>query len=90
MELRQNIKPITYLKTNASHLITKLQETHHPIVITQNGKPKAVLQDIESYERIQKALLMLKLIVQGESDISRGNILENEAVMKKYGKKLVG
>jgi PHD/YefM family antitoxin component YafN of YafNO toxin-antitoxin module len=39
---------------------------HSPLVITQNGKPTAMLQDAPSYQRHQRVLHVLKLIAQGE------------------------
>lgn len=89
MRLKENIKPITYMKTYASQLIAKVQETHHPVIITQHGEARAVLQDIDSYERMHNAFLMLKLLVQGEIDISKDNVLENELVMERLEEKLM-
>ncbi|PIX17901.1 type II toxin-antitoxin system Phd/YefM family antitoxin [Candidatus Desantisbacteria bacterium CG_4_8_14_3_um_filter_40_12] len=89
MRLKEDIKTVAYMKTYASQLITKIQKTHHPVIITQNGEAKAVLQDINSYEKIRNAFLILKLLVQGENDISKDNVLENEVVMKRFEEKLM-
>lgn len=69
MNLSEDIKPITYLKSRAADLLKQINETHRPVVITQNGEPKAVLQDPESYENMRNAIGILKLISQGEEDI---------------------
>ena len=65
MKLSEDIKPITYLKTRAAELINTISTRRSPVVITQNGEAKAVVQDIRSYERDRSALLMLKLLAQG-------------------------
>jgi prevent-host-death family protein len=72
MKISTDIKPVTYLKSRAKDLLNQVNETHRPIVITQNGEPKAVLQDPESYENMRNAIGLLKLISLGEEDIRRG------------------
>ncbi|MGI6387557.1 MAG: type II toxin-antitoxin system Phd/YefM family antitoxin [Desulfomonilia bacterium] len=80
MNLSEDIKPITYLKSRAADLLKQINETHRPVVITQNGEPKAVLQDPESYENMRNAIGILKLISQGEEDIKVGKSKSQEDV----------
>ena len=72
MNISKDIKPITYLKSRAADLLKQINQTHRPVVITQNGEPKAILQDPESYENMRNAIGILKLISQGEKDIKGG------------------
>lgn len=53
MRYSEQIKPISYLKANMAEVIVKLTESGSPMIITQNGEAKAVIQDIESYEETQ-------------------------------------
>jgi len=79
MKILTDIKPVTYLKSRAADMLKQVNETHRPIVITQNGEPKAVLQDPESYENMRNAIGILKLISLGEEDIRNGKSkLQNE------------
>jgi prevent-host-death family protein len=80
VNISKDIKPITYLKSRAADLLKQINETHRPVVITQNGKPKAVLQDPESYENMRNAIGILKLISQGEEDIKDGKSKSQEEV----------
>ena len=80
MKISTDIKPITYLKSHSAELLKQVNETHRPIVITQNGEPKAVLQDTESYENMRNAIGLLKLISQGEDDIRNGNTTTQDEV----------
>lgn len=61
-------------------MLKQVNDTHRPIVITQNGEPKAVLQDPESYENMRNAIGILKLISQGEDDIRKGNATSQDEV----------
>jgi len=72
MNIKTDIKPVTFLKAKAADLLKQINETHRPVIITQNGEPKAVLQDPESYENMRNAIGILKLISQGEEDIRNG------------------
>ena len=71
MSILQDIKPVTYLKSRAADLLKQINETHRPVIITQNGEPKAILQDPRSYENMRNAIGILKLISQGEDEIIR-------------------
>lgn len=71
MKLDQ-IAPITDLKRDAASLIERAQEQQAPIVITQNGRATAVLQDVQSFEEDRRAFALLKLALQGDEDITRG------------------
>ena len=69
MNITQDIKPVTYLKSRAADILKQINETHRPVIITQNGEPKAILQDPKSYENMRNAIGILKLISQGENEI---------------------
>jgi len=86
MKISMDIKPVTYLKSQAADILKQVNETHRPIVITQNGEPKAVLQDPESYENMRNAIGILKLISQGEDDIRNGNIISQDDVFSSLEK----
>ncbi len=80
MNISTDIKPVTYLKTKAADLLKQINETHRPVIITQNGEPRAVLQDPKSYENMRNAIGILKLISQGEEEIRSGKSKSQEEV----------
>lgn len=82
MKVSSDIKPISYLKSHAADILRQINETHRPIVITQNGVPKAVVQDPDSYDNMRNAIGLLKLISQGEEDIKQGRTRDQEEVLK--------
>ena len=82
MNITSDIKPVTYLKSKAADLLNQINDTHRPVIITQNGEPRAVLQDPESYENMRNAIGILKALSQGESDIKNGKIKSQENVFK--------
>jgi prevent-host-death family protein len=80
MNITNDIKPITYLKSKAADLLNQINETHRPVIITQNGEPRAVLQDPESYENMRNAIGLLKLISLGEDDVRNGRVKSQKDV----------
>ena len=76
------ITSLSHFKSDASRLITELQETGETLVLTQNGEASAIVQDIESYNKLQSALLMLKLLAIGESDIQKGKLTDHDQLME--------
>ncbi len=72
MRYSTRIKPISFLKANAAEVLLDLAEQREPMVITQNGEAKAVIQDVASYEETQETLALLKLLALGNRDIEVG------------------
>jgi len=82
MNITNDIKSISYLKSRAADLLSQINETRRPVIITQNGEPRAILQDPESYENMRNAIGLLKLISQGESDVRNGRIKPQDEMFK--------
>jgi prevent-host-death family protein len=82
MNMSEDIRPITYLKSRAADLLKQINETHRPVIITQNGEAKAVLQDPESYENMRNAIGILKIISLGEEDIRAGRVKTQKEVFE--------
>jgi prevent-host-death family protein len=68
------IRPISYLKANAAEVLQVLEEQRKPLIITQNGEAKAVIQDVVSYEETQETLALLKILALGSQQVERGEI----------------
>ena len=89
MKIKEDIKPISYLKSRSAELLAQLNETHRPVIITQNGEPKAVIQDAESYEKMLNSLNLMKILAHSEKDIKEGNTIRQEILFKQIEKKLL-
>ncbi|MNF31849.1 type II toxin-antitoxin system [compost metagenome] len=74
MRYSSQVKPISYLKANAAEVLKQLGEQREPLVITQNGEAKAVLQDVRSYEQTQETLALLKILALGNHEIDAGKL----------------
>jgi prevent-host-death family protein len=88
MKYSEAIEPVTTLKTRSAELIRRARDTGQPIVITQNGKATAVLQDVESFERQRKALLLLRYLTQAEDEIRSGKSVPHAKAVRHFERKL--
>lgn len=79
MKLERHIRPISYLKAHAAEIVRALGESGTPMVITQNGHAKAVLQDVQSYEQTQETLALLKILALGQQQVADGKAMGLEA-----------
>ena len=83
MKLSSQIKPISYLKAHAAEIVRNLGNRREPLVITQNGEAKVVMQDIESYERTQETVALLKILALGNRQVERGKTQPAAGVIKR-------
>ncbi len=82
MKLSSRIRPISYLKAHAAEIVRNLAEEQEPMVITQNGEAKVVLQDIGSYEQTQQTMALLKILALGMRQVEKGDLLPAEDVIQ--------
>lgn len=73
MLLSEAIKPISYVKAHASEVVNNLANGGSPIIITQNGEAKAVLQSMQEYEQMQESLALMKMVAMSEKSVKEGN-----------------
>ncbi|GBE46871.1 phd_YefM [bacterium BMS3Bbin12] len=83
MKYSTQIKPISYLKANAAEIMRELSEQRRPLVITQNGEAKAVIQDVVSYEETQETLALLKILALGNRQIEEGRVVRAKVAFKR-------
>ncbi|VAX15097.1 Prevent host death protein, Phd antitoxin [hydrothermal vent metagenome] len=86
MKLSSQIKPISYLKAHAAEILRSFDERREPMVITQNGEAKVVIQDIESYEQTQEAMALLKILALGNRQVEEGKVQPAANVIKRLRK----
>ena len=81
MTLSDRIRPISYLKAHASEIVRTLGDRREPLVTTQNGEAKVVLQDIDSFETTQETMALLKILALGNRQIEAGQVKPTADVM---------
>ena len=88
MKYSTRVKPISYVKANAAELIRELGERREPLIITQNGEAKAVMQDLASYEATQETLALLKILALGRRQAEEGRTVPAAEAFRRAREKL--
>jgi len=79
------IVSLSEFKARAAHMLSEMKAAEHSIILTQRGAASAVVHDYRVHQRFQNALLMLKLMVQGEADAAAGRTIDQEQVFADLG-----
>ena len=82
IQVAEDIVPVGEFKAQASRLIRRLRETHRAVVITQNGRPAAVLISAEDYDRFMEHQHFVMSVRRGLADSEAGRVLDDETVRK--------
>jgi prevent-host-death family protein len=78
MQLAEDILPLGEFKTHASQVLRKLQNSQRPVVITQNGRPAAVLITPEEFDRMREHERFLSAVREGLADAEAGRMIDDD------------
>ena len=84
LSITEDIRSITDLKRDTNSVLEQINKTKRPVVLTVNGKARAVLIDAKEYEKITNAFNLLKLLVPAEEDISAGRYKEARRFFREF------
>jgi prevent-host-death family protein len=88
VNLSRDLKPISYVKAHITEVVDYVGDSKSPVVITQNGEAKAVLMDIESYEKTMHAITLSQLLHLSEKSALDGTLIPHEKVKERIEKTL--
>ena len=88
--MSESILSLSEFKADASRLLAKIRAEPTTLVLTQNGRARAVVEDYEQHQERQRALVMLKLMVQGEHDVEGGRVVPQGQVFAELRRRLAG
>lgn len=84
----KNIKPISYIKANAAKVLDSVNESRTPYIVTQNGEARGVILDVDSYQKMQDAFALLRLMQISERDVQAGRAKPAKQVFQELRKGL--
>ncbi|HRP69930.1 MAG TPA: type II toxin-antitoxin system Phd/YefM family antitoxin [Turneriella sp.] len=87
MRIQEDIKPISYFKAHSAEVLEQINKTHRPFYVTQNGEAKAVVLAPETFEEMNNAIKILKIVSMSEQDIREGRVLTQTNVENQLKKK---
>jgi len=80
LHLSEDVVPLGELETQAAQVLQKLKDSHRPVVITQNGRPAAVLITPEDFDWIRERERFMAAVEEGLADAEAGRLLDSEDV----------
>lgn len=81
----EDVIPLSDLKVNPGKVVSRVNDTHRPVLLTSRGRGVAVVQCLDEYEKTVDELRFVKAVAQGLADIREGN-----AVTLAEAKKILG
>ena len=88
IHLVEDIKPISYVKNNTASILEQINQRRSPLIITQNGEARGVMLDIQTYQSMTDALVMMKLLERSEIDIQTEATQTHKHVFDELRKKI--
>ena len=90
VNLAHDIKPVSYIKDHSMEILDYVENSRSPIVITHDGEAKAVIIDINSYQKTINAINLAKLLSFSEKDKKNGNLVSHKDAKRKFEDTLAG
>lgn len=84
LSISEDIKSVSDLKKKTNEIFRQMHHTGRPIIVTVNGKPDAVLLDVEVFEKKLKSLNLGMLLATAEADVKDGSVRKARDFMKEF------
>jgi len=84
--LSDQIKPLAYLKANATEIISGFESNPEPLVITQNGEAKMVVMSMKRYDQDRQSLALLRLLALGKQELAEGKFTDADEFFREMGR----
>jgi prevent-host-death family protein len=81
----EDVVPVTDLKVNPGRVISQVDKTHRPVLLTSRGRGVAVVQSVKDYEADSEERAFLRAVVQGLMDVEEGRTVSLADTKKRLG-----
>ena len=78
LQISEDILPLGQFKTQASALLKSINSSNRSIVITQNGKPAAVVLSPSEFNRLNAQTRFISAVQQGLEDVQAGRVIDDQ------------
>lgn len=87
LRLSEDIVTVGEFRAKTSSWLEKLKSSNQPVVITQNGKPAAVLLSPAEYDKIQYTQSFMESVARGTADADVGRVVSTEELERRLEEK---
>lgn len=85
VKFSEDVIPLGNLKINPGRVVSQLDATHRPVLLTNRGRGVAVIQSLRDYEMHSEERTFMKAVLQGLADIEEGRTLSFAEAKKRLG-----
>ena len=78
----EDIVPLSTMKVNPGRVVSQVDKTHRPVLLTNRGRGVAVVQSLKEYETEVEEREFLRGVVQGLMDLEEGREMNLSDVKK--------
>ncbi|MBU0479621.1 MAG: type II toxin-antitoxin system Phd/YefM family antitoxin [Proteobacteria bacterium] len=82
IHVSEDIVSLSDFKNHASKMLRKVQTTHRPMIITQNGTPAGVIISPAEFDAFTEKNRFLEAINCGLADVKEGRVLTDKELDK--------
>ncbi len=83
MHVAEDIVPLSQFKTHASQILERMKKSNGAIVITQNGRPAAVVMTPAEFDRLREEERFREAVQQGLEDERAGRLIPHKEVRRR-------
>ena len=81
----EDIVPLSDMKVNPGRVVSQVDKTHRPVLLTNRGRGVAIVQSLRDYENGTEERSFLRGVVQGLMDLEEGREIGLADVKKRLG-----
>jgi prevent-host-death family protein len=81
----QDVVPLSDLKVNPGRIVSQVDQTHRPVLLTSRGRGVAVVQALSEYEAETEERSFLRDVVEGLMDLEAGREVDLAEVKRRLG-----
>jgi len=83
----EDIVPLSDLKVNPGKVVSRVNETHRPVLLTSRGRGVAVVRSLRDYEEETEERAFMQGVVKGLMDLEEGREIRLSEAKKRLGLK---
>lgn len=87
LSIADDIVPIGEFKAQAARLLDQLRETGRPLVVTQHGKPAAVMLSPVEYDRLQERIAFVQSVAAGLADAEASRTMDTQSLRRRLAER---
>jgi prevent-host-death family protein len=82
LQISEDVLPIRELKSSPARVLRRLKESHRPVVLTQHGRPAAVLISPQEFDEMRERERFMAAVRAGLADAEAGRVVDDNEVRR--------